>query len=204
MAPFPSHTRMRQTCARCAVKTIKLYHIHRKRKQVMPICTGDRTFAGQTYYDGLSWANIKCLQLHRCQVHSDSAFRKHELAGWMLISSCCPELSKQSLLASAICFNFYWKLRFIWGLRIKRQYFNWINWPDLTQTRLEDRQSQLGSKEWWGGNRSHKVQTGMYVQCTGPDPVIITFPNYTVCLNIDNHLAHAFYSTFDFNLFIGH
>ena len=44
----------------------------------------------------------------------------------------------------------------------------------------------------------------MYVQCTGPDPVILTFPNYTVCLNIDNHLAHAFYSTFDFNLFIGH
>ena len=48
------------------------------------------------------------------------------------------------------------------------------------------------------------MQTGMYVQCTGPDLVIITFPNYTVCLNIDNHLAHAFYSTFDFNLFIGH
>ena len=39
---------------RCAVKTIKLYDIHGKRKQVMPICTGDRTFAGQTYYDGLS------------------------------------------------------------------------------------------------------------------------------------------------------
>ena len=44
----------------------------------------------------------------------------------------------------------------------------------------------------------------MYVQCTGPDPVIMPFPNYTVCLNIDNHLVHAFYSTFDFNLFIGH
>ena len=42
----------------------------------------------------------------------------------------------------------------------------------------------------------------MYVQCTGPDPVIMTFPSYTVCLNIDNYLAHAFYSTFDFNLFI--
>ena len=54
MAPFPSRTRVRQTCARCAVKTIKLYDIQRKRKQVMPICTGDRTFAGQTYYDGLS------------------------------------------------------------------------------------------------------------------------------------------------------
>ena len=54
MAPFPSRTRVRQTCARCAVKTIKLYDIHGKRKQVMPICTGDRTFAGQTYYDGLS------------------------------------------------------------------------------------------------------------------------------------------------------
>ena len=43
-------------------------------------------------------------------VHSDSAFRKHELAGRMLISSCCPEPGKQNLLASGICFNFYWKL----------------------------------------------------------------------------------------------
>ena len=53
----------------------------------------------------------------RRRVHSDSAFRKHELAGRMLIScgisSCRPEPGKQSLLASAICFNFYWKLRFI-------------------------------------------------------------------------------------------
>ena len=65
MAPFPSLNCVRQTRARCAVKTIKLYDIHGKRKQVMPICTGDRTFAGQTYYDGLSRANIKCLQLHR-------------------------------------------------------------------------------------------------------------------------------------------
>ena len=54
MAPFPCRTRVRQTCARCAVKTIKLYDIHGKHKQVMPICTGDRTFAGETYYDGLS------------------------------------------------------------------------------------------------------------------------------------------------------
>ena len=69
----------------------------------------------------------------RRRVHSDSAFRKHELAGRMLLSSCRPEPGKQSLLASAICFNFYWKLRFIWGLRIKRRYLNWINWPDLTQ-----------------------------------------------------------------------
>ena len=46
-------------------------------------------------------------------VHSDSAFRKHELAGRRLISSCRPEPGKQNLLASAICFNFYWKLRFI-------------------------------------------------------------------------------------------
>ena len=44
---------------------------------------------------------------------------------------CRPEPGK---LASAICFNFCWKLRFIWGLRIKIQYFNWINWPDLTRT----------------------------------------------------------------------
>ena len=134
MAPFPSRTRVRQTCA-----DVKIYQtLWHPRKQVMPICTGDRTFAGQTYYDSLSWANIECLQLHRRRVHSDSALRKHELAGRMLIScrisSSRPEPGKQSLLASAICFNFYWKLRFIWGLRIKRQYFNWINWPDLTQT----------------------------------------------------------------------
>ena len=46
-------------------------------------------------------------------VHSDSAFRKHELAERTLISSCRPEPGKQNLLASAICFNSYWKLRFI-------------------------------------------------------------------------------------------
>ena len=46
-------------------------------------------------------------------VHSDSAFRKHELIGRTLISSCRPEPGKQNLLASAICFNFYWKFRFI-------------------------------------------------------------------------------------------
>ena len=46
-------------------------------------------------------------------VHSDSAFKKHELAGRTLISSCHLEPDKQNLLASAICFNFYWKLRFI-------------------------------------------------------------------------------------------
>ena len=36
-------------------------------------------------------------------VHSDSAFRKHDLAGTTLISSCCPEPGTQNLLASAIC-----------------------------------------------------------------------------------------------------
>ena len=46
-------------------------------------------------------------------VHSDSAFRKHELAGRTVTSSCRPEPGKHNLLASAICFNFYWKLRFI-------------------------------------------------------------------------------------------
>ena len=46
MAPFPSRNHVRQVCARCAVKTIKLYDIHGKRKQVVRICTGDRTFAG--------------------------------------------------------------------------------------------------------------------------------------------------------------
>ena len=55
-----------------------------------------------------------------------------------------------------------------------------------------------------GGNRSYEVQTGMY---STPHPVIMTLqiPSYTVCLNLfENHLAHAFYHTFDFNLFIGH
>ena len=33
---------------------LKQSNIHGKRKQVMPICTGDRTFADQTYYDGVS------------------------------------------------------------------------------------------------------------------------------------------------------
>ena len=47
------------------------------------------------------------------KVYPDSTFRKHELAGRTLISSCRPEPGKQNLLASAICFNFYWKLRFI-------------------------------------------------------------------------------------------
>ena len=46
-------------------------------------------------------------------VYSDSAFRKHELAGRTLTTSCRREPDKQNLLASAICFNFYWKLRFI-------------------------------------------------------------------------------------------
>ena len=46
------------------------------------------------------------------QTSVHSAFRKHELAG-SRISSCRPEPDKQNLLASAICFNFYWKLRFI-------------------------------------------------------------------------------------------
>ena len=46
-------------------------------------------------------------------VHSDSAFRKHKLARRTLISSCRSEPDKQNLLESAICFNFYWKLRFI-------------------------------------------------------------------------------------------
>ena len=46
-------------------------------------------------------------------VHSDLVFRRHELAGRTLISSCRPEPGTQNLLASTICCNFYWKLRFI-------------------------------------------------------------------------------------------
>ena len=71
---------------------------------------------------------------------------------------------------------------------------------------LQDGHGKLGSKakERRGGNRSYEVQKGMY---STPDPVIMTLqiPNYTVCLNLfKNHLAHAFYHTFDFNLFTGH
>ena len=51
-------------------------------------------------------------------VHSDPAFRK--LAGTTLVSSCRPEPGTQNLRASAICFNFYCKLRLICGLLLKR------------------------------------------------------------------------------------
>ena len=44
-------------------------------------------------------------------VHSDSAFRNHELARTTLILSCRPEPRTQNLHALAICFNFYCKLR---------------------------------------------------------------------------------------------
>ena len=44
-------------------------------------------------------------------IHSDSALR--ELAGTTLISSCHFEPGTQNLLKSAICFNFYCKLRLI-------------------------------------------------------------------------------------------
>ena len=99
--------------ARCAVKTIKHYDIHGKRKQVMPICTGGRTFAGKLTMMACPERAYEMFTTSQTSVHSDSAFRKHELAGRTLISSCHPEPGKQNLLASAICFNFYWKLRFI-------------------------------------------------------------------------------------------
>ena len=44
---------------------------------------------------------------------TDVGFILIQHSGRMLISSCRPEPGKQSLLVSAICFNFYWKLRFI-------------------------------------------------------------------------------------------
>ena len=53
------------------------------------------------------------LTTSQTSIHFDSAFRKLELARRTLISSCRPEPGKQNLLASTICFNFYWKLRFI-------------------------------------------------------------------------------------------
>ena len=94
-------------------KFIKLYDIHGKRKQVMPICTGDRTYLQVKLTMMVCPERISNVYNFRCRVHSDSAFRKHELAGRMLIScgisSCRPEPGKLSLLASAICF----KLRFI-------------------------------------------------------------------------------------------
>ena len=71
---------------------------------------------------------------------------------------------------------------------------------------LQDGHGQLGpkAKERRDGNRSYEVQTGMY---STPDPVIMTLqiPNYNVCLNVfENHVAHAFYQSFDLNLFMGH
>ena len=38
MAPFPSRTRVRQTSARCAVKTIKLYEIAVSTENVNKLC----------------------------------------------------------------------------------------------------------------------------------------------------------------------
>ena len=46
-------------------------------------------------------------------VHSDSGSMSWQEEHWYVISSCRPEPGKQNLLVSAICFNFYWKLRFI-------------------------------------------------------------------------------------------
>ena len=73
----------------------------------------------------------------------------------------------KSIHASAICFNFYWKLRFIWGLRITYKTVFQLNQLGRfnTDIRLEDRQSQLGSNERWGGNRSmvaHKSHNNFF------------------------------------------
>ena len=80
-------------------------------------------------------------------VHSDSAFRK--LAGATLISSCRPKPGTQNLLASAICFNFYCKLRLIWGLLIERTRVYQLNQLVRSDTdmRLQDGHGQLGPKE---------------------------------------------------------
>ena len=56
MAPFPSRTRVRQTCADVQLKQSNFMT---STENVNKLClfvqpTGDRTFAGQTYYDGLS------------------------------------------------------------------------------------------------------------------------------------------------------
>ena len=73
---------------------------------------------------------------------------------------------------------------------------------------LQDGHGQLRPKakpkERRCGNGSYEVQTGMY-STPGPVSMTLQIPNYTVCLNLfENHLAHAFYHTFDFSLFIGH
>ena len=127
MAPFRNPTRVRQTCARCAVKTIKTENVNK-------LCL----FVQETEHLQVKLTMMVCPE-RMSNVYNFSSFWFSIQEGWASSRKnvdihCRPEPGKQSLLASAICFNFYWKLRFIWGLRIKIQYFNWINWPDLTRT----------------------------------------------------------------------
>ena len=141
-------------------------------------------------------------------VHSNSAFRKHELAAsWKNIDILN--------LAHRIYMHPPSVLTSIGSLDLYEDYLV-KDLPRVFQLNqlaksnkdliLQDGQGQPGpkAKEGRGGNRSYKVQTGMY---STPDPVIMTLqiPNYTVCLNLfENHLAHAFYHTFDLNFSIGH
>ena len=71
--------------------------------------------------------------------------------------------------------------------------------------RLQDGNGQLGPPPRNNGTKSY-IKFGQLCR-VGPNPVIMTLQilNYTVYLNLfDNHLAHAFYPTYDLNLFIGH
>ena len=143
-------------------------------------------------------------------VHSDSAFKKHELAAsWKNIDILNLGLAHRiylhppSVLTSIGSLDLYEDYLLKDLARVFQ--LNQLARPNKDMI-LQDGHGQLGpkAKERRGGNRSYEVQTGMY---STPDPVIMTLqiPNYTVCFNLfENHLAHAFYHTFDFNLFIGH
>ena len=141
-------------------------------------------------------------------VHSNSAFRKHELAAsWknvdILNLAHRIYLHPPSVLTSIGSLDLYEDYLLKDLARVFQLNQLARSNKDLI---LQDGQGQPGpkAKERRGGNRSYKVQTGMY---STPETVIMTLqiPNYTVCLNLfENHLAHAFYHTFDLNLFIGH
>ena len=141
-------------------------------------------------------------------VHSNSAFRKHELAAsWKNIDILNLAhriyLHPPSVLTSIGSLDLYEDYLLKDLARVFQLNQLARSNKDII---LQVGHGQLGpeAKERRGGNRSYEVHTGMY---STPDPVIMTLqtPNYTVCFNLfENHLAHAFHHTFDFNLFIGH
>ena len=132
-------------------------------------------------------------------VHSNSAFRKHELASRRNIDILNLAhriyLHPPSVLTSTGSLDLYED----YGLCIARVFeLNQLARPNKDM-RPQDGHGQLGPKA-----KDH-MKSRQVCTVVAPDPVIMTLqiPNYTVCLNLfKNHFAHAFYHTFDFNLII--